>query len=268
MTGWTEITCQRGHDKHDALTVDVDLSRPHGFHDLPPIPAGLAPPPFLMRVFDWEDYGPGPYCPARDVVSEAVATLGVWEPAETILTLQVCKGQRGWVLDMGAQIGWFSLLALASGMRVYAVDADPAPLALLEESATINAWSDRLTDHVERIGPATEPYDPAWRLRLAKVDVEGAEDEAVRMLMPLLRRGRIDHLLIEVSPVFASYYPAMLQDLMDLSYVGYLLPDKSIPPAVLEDPERDLTRLGYRDLEGVADWHQRNVWFRHRGADW
>lgn len=266
MTGWAEIACQRGHKTHDASTVAVDLSKPHGYHDLPAVSSSLA---FSMQVFDWEDYGEGPYCPGHDTVSETIATLGIWEPAETVLALKVCAGHAGErMVDLGAQIGWFSLLALAQGLEVDAIDADPEPLRLLRESASLNDWGGRLCTSHRRLGPDMWPFAPGPAVRFAKVDVEGAENEAIRILMPSLRRGRVEHLCVEVSPVFADYYPAMLRDLMDLGYVAYLLPGKQTPPARLEDPEWDLRRLTYRDLESIPSQHQLNIWLRHVGASW
>jgi hypothetical protein len=267
MTAWPEIACQRGHETHASRTVAVNLANPHAYHDYPLVPARLARS-FAMRVFDWQRYdSDGPYCPGRDVVSQTITELGIWEPAETILTLYVCEtaGKGAAFMDLGAQIGWYSLLAASSGLSVYAVDADPEPLQLLADSAEMNGWT--ITTVTQRLAPEVPEFAPI-HLRMAKIDVEGAEDQAIRILRPSFMWGLVDHLLLEVSPVFDSYYPALVADLLGYGYIAYALPEKARPRPVLEDPERDLLRLSTEDLRGIPTWHQRNLWFRQEGASW
>lgn len=269
MDTWTDIACQRGHETHESVTVHVDLGKPHGYKDLPLVPSNLA------RAFDMEIFDPalypvddGPYCSAHDAVSETIQNTGVWEPAETILTLMVCR-EGDFVLDVGAQIGWFTLLAASCGARVLALDADADPLRLLQKSAKLNGWFRLITTGKHRVGTdATPPFFLSNRIRLAKVDIEGAENAAVRWLAPVLAVGGIDHLMIEVTPIFADYYPQLVTGILEYGYVGYRLPEKQRPPAVLNDPERDLVRLS-GDVEAeVAAMTQDNIWFRHKDASW
>ncbi|MEX2253025.1 MAG: hypothetical protein WD649_02635, partial [Thermoleophilaceae bacterium] len=233
MTTWEAIGCQRGHVEHSTRLVTVELGGPTGYRDLPPIPEQHARR-FKMEVWD-PDAHPvdgGPYCPAHDAVSETIATLGVWEPCETTLTLAVCStaAPGSVVLDYGAQIGWFTLLAASCGIDVLAVDADADNLRLIQASAKRNAWDAIVHTSHARVGPDSTPAAPAERVRLVKIDVEGAEGEVVRCLWPSIEAGLVDHLLGAVSPVFAGYYPDLVADLVDAGYEAWMMPPKRTPP--------------------------------------
>lgn len=268
MSVWPEIACQRGHETHTSKLAEVRLGGQSGYHDYPPVPARLARS-FEMLVFEWRDYGDGPYCPACDAVSETIDLLGIWEPCETIMALTVFESApAGSVfLDLGAQIGWFCMLAASAGVDAIAMEADPEPLRLLAASARRNHWSSRIRTLQRRIGPDT-PVLPADSIRLVKLDLEGAEFDGIRILRPALEAGLVDHVLMEVSPVFSPGYPALVQSVVDLGYEAYTLPPKALPPHPLEDPALDLTPL-VSNLEAVVgSWHQESVWFKRVGASW
>jgi hypothetical protein len=104
------------------------------------------------------------------------------------------------VVDLGANMGNFTMLALASGprVRVVAVEPNPALCRLLERQLRTNAWAERcvvinafvgeLTDTVTLEGPDGAPCGPAkpagfaevfaatgGRIDLLKCDIEGSE---------------------------------------------------------------------------------------------
>lgn len=278
MVGWDTIGCTRGHDWHDRRSVGVRLNGPTGFSDLTPIPHRLARA-FSMEVWDPGSYpvDGGPYCPAHDAVSETIVNLGVWEPVETVLTLAVLEGHRGeHMVDVGAQIGWFTLLAASCGCDVIAVEADPDCADLIEWNAKINGWDDRVTVRRERIG-VDQGGPPVGDARLVKIDVEGAEAAAVDAMWPAIEAGRIEHLLVEVSPVFGPGYGDLVAAIIAAGYDAYTLPDKATPPIVVDNPATALNpgRLPGGDRGSptaaaaiVETWHQKNVWFKHRDAAW
>jgi hypothetical protein len=268
MPVWPDIACQRGHESHASKLIDVRLGGQSGYADYPPVPARLARS-FEMLVFQWRDYGDGPYCPAHDAVSETVDLLGIWEPPETIMALTVFESAPlgSLFLDLGAQVGWFSLLAASSGLGALAVEADSVPLGLLHESARRNGWDKQVQGMRLRIASDTFPF-PAKPYRLVKLDLEGAECDGIRILRPSLEAGLVEHLCCEVSPVFAPGYGALVESVIDLGYDAYLLPPKAMPPHRLKDPERDLTPLVGNVAETVESFHQETVWLKRVGASW
>lgn len=82
--------------------------------------------------------------PADRVMSETVAARGEWEEDVAKAIEKFLK--PGWTfLDIGSNVGYFSLIAAQRGHDVIAVDADPEACALLSRNAARNGFSDRIT---------------------------------------------------------------------------------------------------------------------------
>lgn len=276
MSQWSDIACQRGHDSHRWTRASICLGGPTGYTDLTPIPDRLARR-FEIDVWDPTTYpvdSTGVYCPAHDAVSETIAALGVWAPDETTLALTVLEGHPGErFYDFGAQIGWFTLLAASCGAQVTAFEADPENIRLLEQNAVINGWEHLIELRQVRVDETTEPPPPT-AVRLAKIDVEGAENNVIRILWPSIEAGLVDHVLIEVTPLFADYYPTLVADLVEVGYRAWVLPPKRRPPVDLGDPETALVPYRLDTLPAdvlavtVAGWGQEMVWCSAPGASW
>lgn len=272
MSVWQEITCQRGHDQHSLRFHNVRLAN-HRFKDLPQVPGRLQQE-FFMYLWDpaWYPVDGGPYCPAHDAVSETIVTHGIWEPQETILTLHTAAtaSSNQIMVDIGSQLGWFSLLSASSGLPVRAYEADSENVRALRQSVAANAWVPEVRVHHTRFG-VDIPELPNNPIRLAKIDIEGAEDKAVAWLMPAIEDGDVDHLLMEVSPVFSQSYGPLVALLMDSGMDAYRLPEKQIPPVPLNDPPGALVPFQLRRKgieEQVNSWHQESVWFKRNGLYW
>lgn len=286
MTYWHEIRCQRGHDSHASVLTNVKLGGPHGYGDYPEVPARLARS-FQMYAWDTNTHpvDGGPYCPAHDAVSETIVSHNIWEPRETILALDVfdrtptcdAEGEYTVFVDFGAQLGWFGLLAASCGVGVLAIEADENNRDMLKASTRLNGWDHLVTVEPWRVGPDTpvlgEELLHGGRVCLAKIDIEGAERDAIRMLWSAIENGRVDRLMVEVSPVFDSYYPDLVADLVGVGYRAYTLPGKVRPPVSFEDPAAALAPYRIDDLGAgplkalVAGWHQEDVWFVREGIE-
>lgn len=276
MTTWPKIECERGHLEHPRRIIDVDLIQNHIHHDYPQIPLHLARK-FRMAVWVYDDpeinKGTG-YCPAAvNVVSYQIENIGVWEPCETIIALTVMQAADpdSIFVDFGSQLGWFSLLAASTGHGVVAFDVDPECISIMRQSAEMNGWSHLIAYSDERIGPESGEWPVGPRIAFAKIDVEGAEEHAVRIIWPSIEAGLVDHLLIEISPVFNDSYPDLVVRLLEVGYAAWALPDKVAPPPPFEHFPDDLTpgRLSgsIADIRSqVESWDQRNVLFSRPGA--
>ena len=291
MTHWDEIRCQRGCDNHPTRTVQIHLGGPTKYRDLTSIPERFAMD-FEIEVWDTAQtpVDGGPYCPARDAVSETIISHGVWEPRETTVLLLAWEA-LGWdceFVDIGAQIGWFTWLANHKGIDAYAVEADPAVASVLEQNihpglteiinlrmgADIPDWFP---------GPISHPYV------VAKIDIEGAEEAAVVALSERVGLQRVPFILMEVSPVFNDSYPDLVADLMSRGYSAYLMPPKAAPPIQINSLASlvpyEICPGAYRPLKGdgtpafrssvdldavrevVAGWHQEDLLLVRGGVE-
>lgn len=172
-------------------------------------------------------------------VSRQLREHGVWEPFETRLVM-ACLGPGDVFLDVGANIGYFSILAaqcVGAQGRVWAFEPDPANCALMRASVARNGFEeivvaeeaalsdhtgtgvlylseDNLGDHqvfgsgggrarrdIRLLHGAEHLARHGVRPGLVKIDTQGSEYAVVTGLMPLLRTCTPDlRLLIELTP--------------------------------------------------------------------
>jgi hypothetical protein len=262
------VTCQRGHTEHATRWVTINLGGPTGFGDYCAIPQRFART-FDMLIYE-RDETPGPLCPANDAVSEMLGVHGMWEPQGTALALSVMESDApGEMHDFGAHVGWYSLLAMSCGRWAFAWEPDAESAGMLRQSAIKNGWNSS-TIYDVTVGPDSTVQSLHLPIRFLKIDIEGAEADAVRIMWPAISNGKVDHILMEVSPCFGPGYPELVEKLRRAGYRVYALPPKQYPPVELDDPERALDRLDTRPdmAEIIGGCGQMDVWFRREGASW
>lgn len=225
--------CIAGHQEHDMKLKHVVLDGSGVVPDFPPF-EGRFRREVNIALYDWRQYEGIPvYCPGNDAVSMSIDVQGVWEGFETLLFLDIlARDSNGLFVDLGSQIGWYSLLAACWGTRVLSVDADPENLRLLEHGAKANGLElgvDIVTSHAW-LGPESPQVQPGEHVRLLKADVEGAEIEVARIWRPLFEDRSIDYALMEVTPSFSDRYPEVIGGITSLGYSAHVIPDKGFPP--------------------------------------
>lgn len=241
--------CSVGHATHPTVAVDIELGTVAAIPDWP----GTAPRSWRMDVFDGTQSVPG-YCPGDSDVSRTIRLHRSWEGFETALVARLLT-EPGPVLDFGANVGWFTILAAAGGCDVLTVEADPVIADVLAANAPAATIAHAL------VGADTAPLTLGPQVRLVKADVEGAEPEVVRVLGDLLAAQRIDHLLLEVSPCFGGGWLSMLAELAGFGYEGHTVPAKGFDPAAFAaDP------VGCTLTAPLVVVDQANVLFSRPGA--
>jgi FkbM family methyltransferase len=134
------------------------------------------------------------------------------------------------VLDVGAHIGFYTLLAAKRGARVFSVEADPSNAAMLRHHVEINGFSDQVTifemaatDHAKEVSLYRHAYNqgesniiekglPAGTvpgraldslglppIDICKMDIEGAELMALRGMEQTLQRSPHIKLMVEYA---------------------------------------------------------------------
>ena len=77
-------------------------------------------------------------------VSRRIAEEGIWEPYETSLVMDLLHPGAVFV-DVGANIGYFTVLAATTAGKVFAFEPDPENFRLLEANLALNALQRKVT---------------------------------------------------------------------------------------------------------------------------
>lgn len=186
----------------------------------------------------------------------------VWEPLETRLVSEAIE-KDDVVLDIGANIGYYTLIfarLVGNGGRVFAFEPDPDNFALLQRNVELNGYqnvvlvqkavarqtgkirlylsNESSADHniydrhngrksieVEaiRLDDYFKDYDR--KVNFVKMDVEGAEWEALQGMSHLLTRNASVRLLTEFWPALLHRYgidpKGYLSSLRDFGFMFY-----------------------------------------------
>ncbi|MBV8161009.1 MAG: FkbM family methyltransferase [Acidimicrobiia bacterium] len=240
----------------------------------------------------------------RDMLSLYVRTFGVWEPYLSAF-VRARLGPGDVFVDVGANTGWYTLLAahqVGPTGGVVAVEASAAIANQLEQQLARNHVTnvrlvrEAVSDHEGRValelGPAEHTGltravraagagpsvacrplpemlgDDEWpRIRLVKIDVEGAEYAAVRGLAPGL--GRLPEQAEVVVEVGAQRTgdPAEINELfatfVRAGFTGYAVPNGyEVEDYLAYSPRRSFPRIDAGALTGQVD-----VVFSRLGAE-
>jgi hypothetical protein len=199
----------------------------------------------------------GEYDHGRDGVTEALVKQGVWEAQESTVAVDILANTSGTVLDFGAHIGWYTVLAGLFGSHpVIAFEPDAPTIQLLDTNA--KRYGVDVEHRFSPVEPSTPPVAVDGDVALMKSDIEGMDGYAVDCCADLFRQHRIRYALIEVSPIFTADgrsdcdYVAMVGRLRDWGYRVYRVPPKGWEhnDAYRENPLATLKK--HRELGG--DW--------------
>jgi FkbM family methyltransferase len=201
----------------------------------------------------------------KDFIQRSIY-LGVFEPEET----RLMKGhlRAGMVfVDVGANVGFYSLLAASVGCRVYAFEPSPYASARLKETIRQNqienitviesALSEEAGLKNLYVGKTGRNHTPTMvkneggtpitvsvqqldtyarkhgisRIHLMKVDVEGFELNVLRGAHELLEQGRISAILCELNDPWlkmnGSSSRQLYEMLLDFGFRAHKPPDFS-----------------------------------------
>ena len=229
----------------------------------------------------------------KDEITESITDQTYSFPASFQL-LDELVGQGHRILDLGAHVGTFSLLAAALGYSVVSVEASPSSAALLTASARKNGFDNMqvvpkaVSDHggtLEFIsagpyGLVANPFledptisvpattvdtllaDIGWdHVDFVKMDVEGAEVAAIRGMSELLAREDAPILLYESNGHTLHYFGetpgSLMAALEQFDYQSYLVEGDRLIPTRAGDlqPEVCVDYLAtQRVLDTVAGW--------------
>jgi FkbM family methyltransferase len=248
-------------------------------HAAPQSSVALNPIPGLLRPMTLATHHP-----AVDLVSRKLHEERRWEPFETRLWVD-CQAAGNVVVDVGANLGYFSLLSALHQhppSRVFAFEPAKDNVALLRHNLRLNhcehtieavaaalgradasgaLWrsDDNRGDHQIYSGDGPRAEEPirildgarflaqrVSRIDLLKVDTQGSEYAVLQGLLPLLRTSGSDlRILIELTPFSLRLAGSSGRELISL------LADLDLPLAIVDHIEH---RLVPSDAESLCVW--------------
>jgi len=193
------VDCQY-HKKHKTIEVETEIG--------------------MMTVYDYDSYKDTPgYCTGQDDVSRTLQLYGHWENDETVLFKDILKkGGKGWVIDIGCHLGWFSKIARNYDFPVLAYDGN-------KENVDIFGLNVKGAKCVYKFFKDDEKIvEDLPSVEIIKIDIEGAERFAVSAFENYLSVTK--NILMEVTPVFNPHYPELVQKLERAGFKTYFVDGK------------------------------------------
>lgn len=184
--------CDAKHQEHDHIKVMTDIGP--------------------MMIYDWKKYmGYKGYCTGQDDVSLTLGTVGYWDlPIKNLIMklLSEVKGEKCFI-DVGSHVGYFSKLAENMGAKVFSYEAEGESLDLLSKNAPTavrtNIWFDEKT--------RPHYFEEIHHVDVMKIDIEGSERFTIEYFRQLINEGRVQNIIMEVSPTFNGSYPTLIAQL-------------------------------------------------------
>lgn len=192
----------------------------------------------------------------NDVISNAIRIFRSWEPRLTeIITEMLSKKVNGIFIDVGANLGYYSLLAGSLGYKVVAfeplnknynvfqksIDQNNFNIILSNKAVTnqsnqtislqyvntnmggASSFQQGLSQQATTITLDDYFKDKEEDIAFIKIDTEGYEPEVILGAQNLIKNGKIGIILVEITPEFRSVelYAQMIWYLLNNNYIMF-----------------------------------------------
>lgn len=196
------MTCQLGHATHDVVEVSTVQGRFKCF-DVPK---------YASDVAGW--------CPGRYNVSDRLMVEGHWEPHDSVAIEAILRaGDRSrLVIDFGANIGWYTIMAAKLGYDVWAIEGDLETLDVLRQNTALYRV-EHLVEATHRWVSGTSLFNTPREVELVKIDLEGMDRFAVEGCWRFI--DRIANFYVEISPCWRDDYPALVDKLRGAGFSAF-----------------------------------------------
>jgi FkbM family methyltransferase len=176
-------------------------------------------PTFLFAGFEGRGGG----------TNQAIFEQGLWAKSETGIFMMILEGRSpddGIVMDVGANVGFFSLLSASLGYKVILFEPNPTPFMFIKLNVDLNGLQNRITaknlglDKEEGsffindgadwatvsvaesgilVNTTTLKKEIKEDIVLLKIDVEGFEDNVLRDFDDILAKYKIENIILEIK---------------------------------------------------------------------
>lgn len=228
--------------KKDIKTKGIYWSIIHRLYKIPFLKSIFFPIVNFLKPTFITTHGNTLYIDKNDatVSQELIVTKG-WEPFETILFTKLIK-PRSIVVDIGAHIGWYTLIAamqVGSDGKVYSFEPNPKNFSLLSKNVKVNNYknvvlvnkavsnitgpanlylnkhntgdhrlftTDNTQEHVTVHSVTLDEYfkQQAVTIDLIKMDIQGFEMHALLGTEDILRKNKKMKIITEFQPEYIA----------------------------------------------------------------
>jgi len=150
----------------------------------------------------------------------------VWATDETSILSTILNTKKGLVVDVGANTGYFSFIALSKGCRVISFEPNTIHTPYFMKTLELNNFNKEYISHYEYFVSSSDKeilfdgwsaydgivnkdnskYVKTIALKdicneclFLKIDVEGFEPDVLKSAAPLLEYGKIDYIMFEIT---------------------------------------------------------------------
>ncbi len=160
---------------------------------------------------------------ALDIISKCLENDKCWEPYQTEITKEILKDGKNIFIDIGAHLGYYSLLASVYDNQTISIDKNTKYLDLFKKTITYNKVQNIniLEMSIDENFSLDFLIDHDTHVKLIKCDIEGCEIEFVDSILERLKNNKIENLILEISPNMRDNYPEYVMKIKDLGYFVY-----------------------------------------------
>jgi FkbM family methyltransferase len=185
-------------------------------------------------------------------VQSAISSSKVWALDESLIMHKILKQQKGLVVDIGANTGYFSFIGLMNGCKVIAIEANPIHTPYVNKTMELNnfhmsnfqhmelfvsskkedclfdGWSgnDKLISKTNNLSmvKTIALNDICSECLFLKIDVEGNEPDVLQSSIQLLEQEKIKYIMFEITYIMNNAIDFKNVEMLGLlKYYGFEL---------------------------------------------
>jgi len=185
-------------------------------------------------------------------VQSSIMNSKVWALDESLIMHKILKHQKGTVVDIGANTGYFSFIGLINKCKVIAIEANPIHTTYVNKTMELNKFSTANFHHLERFVSSKQEdclfdgwsgndnlisktnelsmvktialQDICSECLFLKIDVEGNEPDVLQSAIKLLDQEKIKYIMFEITYIMKDVIDSKnVEMLAMLKYYGFEL---------------------------------------------
>ena len=208
-----------------------------------------------------------------DIINTSIQKFGCWEPDQTEIFIELLLAHDSSstiFIDVGAHIGYYSIIAATSGYNCISIESNPQTFQRLLESVSLNGLGAKVfainafcsedgksprTIELGQLGIASKV--------IIKTDVEGFEPKVLKPILSWFSRHSVTALIAEASSKYASTWPDFVSLANQILHYGYCCYDIGNSPDRALTNDHDWFSFSSLDTRKVDRLYEEVSWSPH-----